>query len=141
MKNYARTLVAIAFLLGLTSAVNAKAQDGVIVVMPFEFVAGAKLMPAGTYEVRASSDDKTSSTLLISSRDHGTAMLVLPYVSESVVTDTPELSFERVGGQYFLSTIQTAQTVYRMHVPHAGGNETLVKANDSVPASVSHGGR
>ncbi|MGA2848807.1 MAG: hypothetical protein ABSE46_07420 [Terracidiphilus sp.] len=140
MKKYARTLVAIAFLLGLTTAVRAESQDGVIVAMPFEFVVGAKSLPAGTYEVRNSSDDK-SSTLVISSRDHGTSIFVLPYVRESVVTDKPELSFQQVGGQYFLSTIQTAATVYRIHVPDASVNETVVKANDGVPASGSHGGR
>ena len=140
MKKYARTLVAIAFLLGLTSAVRAESQDGVIVAMPFEFVVGAKSLPAGTYEVRNSSDDK-SSTLVISSRDHGTSIFVLPYVRESVVTDKPELSFQQVGGQYFLSTIQTAETVYRFHVRHAGSSETAVNAGNSVSASDIHGGK
>jgi hypothetical protein len=64
-------------------------------------------------------------------------MFVLPYVSESVVTDKPELSFERFGGQYFLSEIHTAETVYRIHVPHEGGNETLVKANTAFRLQVA----
>jgi hypothetical protein len=64
-------------------------------------------------------------------------MFVLPYVSESVVTDKPELSFEQFGGQYFLSEIQTAETVYRIHVPHAGGNKTLVKANTAFRLQVA----
>jgi hypothetical protein len=90
--------------------------------------------------MRSSSDDK-SSTVVISSREHGTSTFALPYVSESAVTDKAELSFEQVEGQHFLSTIQTAQTVYRIHVPHAGGNETSVKANESLPASGIRGGR
>jgi hypothetical protein len=140
MKNYARALVAIAFFLGLTGAVKAQGQDGVIVAMPFEFVAGAKTLPAGTYTVRNSSDDRTG-TLVISSQDHGTAMFLLPYVSESAVTSKPELSFDRVDGHYFLSTVQTPETTYRIHVPHASANETVVKANDGIPASAAHGGR
>jgi hypothetical protein len=140
MEKHARTLVAIAFLLGLTSAVKAESQDGVIVSIPFEFVVGARSLPAGTYMMRSSSDDK-SSTVVISSREHGTSTFALPYVSESAVTDKAELSFEQVEGQHFLSTIQTAQTVYRIHVPHAGGKETSVKANESVPASGIRGGR
>ena len=51
MRKYAKTLVAIAFLLGLTGAIKAEGQDGVIVNMPFEFVVGAKTLPAGTYTV------------------------------------------------------------------------------------------
>jgi hypothetical protein len=140
MKKYAKTLLAIAFLLGFTSVVKAESQDGVIVNMPFDFVAGAKLLPAGTYMVRSSSDDRAS-TLVISSRDHGTSMFVLPYVSESAVTDKPLLSFEQVGGQYFLSTIQTAETVYRFHIRHAGSSETEVNASNSVSASDIHGGK
>ena len=140
MKKYAKTLLAIAFLLGFTSVVKAESQDGVIVNMPFDFVAGATLLPAGTYTMRSSSDDR-SSTVVISSREHGTSMFVLPYVSESAVTDKPLLSFEQVGGHYFLSTIQTSETVYRFHVRHAGSSETAVNASNSVSASDIHGGK
>jgi hypothetical protein len=140
MKKHVRTLVAIAFLLGLTGAIKAEGQNGVIVNMPFEFVVGAKTLPAGTYTVRNSSDDR-SGTLVISSQDLGTAMFVLPYVSESAVTSRTELSFDQVGGHYFLSTVQTEETVYRIHVPHLNVSETAAKSSGSVPASVIHGGK
>jgi hypothetical protein len=140
MRKYARTLVAIAFFLGLTGAIKAEGQDGVIVNMPFEFVVGAKTLPAGTYTVRNSSNDR-SGTLVISSQDQGTAMFVLPYVSESAVTSKPELSFDQVGGHYFLSTVQTPETVYRIHVPHWNVSETGAKSSGRVPASVNHGGK
>jgi hypothetical protein len=68
-------------------------------------------------------------------------MFVLPYVSESAVSDKPLLSFEQVGGHYFLSTIQTSETVYRFHVRHAGSSETAVNASNSVSASDIHGGK
>jgi len=140
MRNCARALVAIAFLLGLTGAVTAEGQDGVIVAMPFEFVVGAKSLPAGTYEVSNSLDDK-SSTLVIKSRDQETSIFVLPYVRESVATDKPVMSFQQVGGQYFLSAIQTEATVYRIHVPDASVTENVGKANDGVSASGGHGGK
>jgi hypothetical protein len=139
MKQYSRTLVAIAFFLGLAGAVKAEAETADIVTVPFEFVVGAKVLPAGTYTVRNLSADK-SSTLVISSRDQGTSMFVLPYVSDSVVTDKPELSFNKVGDRYFLSRIQTEATVYRIHVLDSSVNETLAKAN-GVPAPGSRGGR
>jgi hypothetical protein len=140
MKNYARILVAIAFVFGLASAVKAESQDSVIVALPFDFVVGTKSLPAGTYEVRNSSDDKAG-TLVISNRDNGTSMFVLPYVNESLLTGKPELSFQKVGDQYFLGTIQTAATVYRLHAPHASKNEIVVKANDVLPASGSRGSK
>jgi hypothetical protein len=140
MKQYARTLVAIAFLFGLAGAVKAEAETADIVTVPFEFVVGAKVLPAGTYTVRSLSDDR-SGTLMISSRDQGTSMFVLPFVADSVVTDKAELSFNKVGDRYFLSSIQTEATVYRIHVLDSSVNETLAKANGGVPAPGSRGGR
>ena len=140
MRKYTRALVAIAFLLGLTGAIKAEGQNGVIVNMPFEFVVGAKTLPAGTYTVRNLTDD-ISGTLVFSSQDQGTATFVLPYVTESAVTSKPELSFDQVGGHYFLSTVQTAERVYRIHVPRSNANETAAKSSSSVPASAIHGGK
>ena len=140
MRKYTRALVAIAFLLGLTGAIKAEGQNGVIVNMPFEFVVGAKTLPAGTYTVRNLTDD-ISGTLVINSQDQGTATFVLPYVSESSVTSKPELTFDQVGGHYFLRTVQTAETVYLIHVPHSNVGETAAKSSGSVPASVIHGGK
>jgi hypothetical protein len=68
-------------------------------------------------------------------------MFVLPYVADSVVTDKPELSFNKVGDHYFLSSIQTEATVYRIHVLDSSVNETLARANGGVPATGSRGGR
>jgi hypothetical protein len=78
---------------------------------------------------------------MISSRDQGTSMFVLPYVADSVVTDKPELSFNKVGDHYFLSSIQTEATVYRIRVLDSSMNETLAKANGGVPATGGRGGR
>ena len=139
MKQYSKTLVAIILLFGLAGAVKAEAETADIVTVPFEFVVGAKVLPAGTYTVRSLSDDR-SGTLMISSRDQGTSMFVLPFVADSVVTDKPELSFNKVGDRYFLSRIQTEATVYRIHVLDSSVNKTLAKAN-GVPAPGSRGGR
>jgi hypothetical protein len=130
----------IAFFLGLAGAVKAEAETADIVTVPFEFVVGAKVLPAGTYTVRSLSNDK-SGTLIISSRDQGTSMFVLPYVEDNVVTDKPELSFNKVGDSYFLNSIQTEATVYRIHVLDSSVNEALAKASGGVPAPGSRGGR
>ena len=140
MKKYAKTLVAIAFLLGFTSVVKAESQDGVIVDMPFEFVVGATTLPAGTYTVHNLADD-TSGTLVIRSKEQGTAMFVLPYASESTETFKPELSLDKVGDHYFLNTIRTAETVYRIHVSRSALKETAAKSGGSAPTSVIVGGR
>jgi hypothetical protein len=100
MKQYARMLVAIAFLLGLTGAVRAEAEEGVIVTLPFEFVVGAKTLPAGTYTVRNLSLNGPGA-LQLSNKDLSASMYVPPYLNESVIGGKPELSFEQVWGPAF----------------------------------------
>ena len=140
MKKHVRTLVAIAFLLGLTGAVRAEAEEGVIVTLPFEFVVGAKTLPAGTYTVRNLSLNGPGA-LQLSNKDLSASMYVLPYLNESVIGGKPELSFEQVGGQHFLSAIQTAATVYRIPVRDSSVKEALAKSRDNNLSSAGHGGK
>jgi hypothetical protein len=140
MKMYARTLVAIALFLGLTGAVRAEAEDGVVVTLPFEFVVGAKTLPAGTYTVRNLSDDRPG-TLELRNKDFSTSMFVLPYSNENVFTGKPELNFSKVGDRYFLNAIQTAATVYRIPVRDSSVKEALAKSRDNNLSSAGHGGK
>jgi hypothetical protein len=140
MKKCTRTLVAIAFVLGLTGAIKAEGEEGVVVNLPFEFVVGAKTLPAGTYTVRNFSVDK-SGTLILSNRDSGTSTFVLPYLDESDLTGKPELSFQQIGDRYFLSAVQTAATLYRIHVLDSSVDHSATKSGSSNTASVSHGGK
>lgn len=140
MKKLVKTLVAIAFLVGLNGAIRAEAEEGVIVTLPFEFVVGAKTLPAGTYTMRNLSNDRPG-TLELSNKDFSASMFVLPYLNEIAIGGKPELSFEQVGGQHFLSAIQTAGTVYRIHVSDSGVKEAAAKSRDNNPASVSRGGK
>ena len=140
MKHYAKTLVAIALFLGLAGAVKVEAEEAEIVTVPFEFVVGAKTLPAGTYTVRNLSVDR-SGFLELSSQDYKTSMFVMPLLNESAFTGKPKLSFQQAGGHYFLNAVQTTATVYRIHVSDSSVNEALAKSHDGAPSSVSHGGK
>jgi hypothetical protein len=52
MKTFARILVAVTFLLGLSVAADAEIQPQIAVTLPFDFVVSGKTLPAGTYTVR-----------------------------------------------------------------------------------------
>ena len=140
MKKYAKTIVAIAFLLVLGGAVKAEAQDTIVVKVPFQFVVGGKTLPAGTYTVRNLSLNGPGA-LQLSNKDLSASMYVLPYLNESVIGGKPELSFEQVGGQHFLSAIQTAATVYRIPVRDSSVKEALAKSRDNNLSSAGHGGK
>ena len=134
MKKCAKSLVAIVFILGLSGAAKAESQDGVILTLPFNFVVGGKTLPAGTYTVRNASDDP-SGPLKITNHDTSKSVLVLPYVSESHSTDKPELDFQRGGEEHFLSTIQTAQRIYRIPVSQSALTEAVAASRDNAPVS------
>jgi hypothetical protein len=138
MKNYARILVAVVFFLGLSGAVKAATPDDIMVKLPFEFVAGGKTLPAGTYTVRHVSDEP-SGPLMISNRDNGSSVLVLPYVSDHASDDRPQVSFQEVGEQHFLRTIQTTFDIYQVRVSHSAVVEAAAKVRNSGMSSGGSG--
>jgi len=102
----------------LAFGISARAQDteGVRVKVPFEFVAGGKALPAGTYTVGRLSLDAYSG-IAISSYGHGA--LILPIVVDGTPAGQPKLSFEQVGGRYFLREVNTPGGIYTFALPRA----------------------
>jgi hypothetical protein len=138
VKNYAKILVVITFILGLSGASRAESQDGIIVTLPFKFVVGGKTLPAGTYTLRNAYDDP-SGPLMITNHDSSTSVFVLPYVSESASTGKPELDFLRGGEEHFLSTVHTALRIYRLPVSQSALTEAVAAAHDSGSSTASSG--
>jgi len=134
MKMYARILVAIVFILGLSGAAKAESQDGVIVTLPFRFVVGGKTLPAGTYTVRNTSDDPAG-PLIITNHDSSKSVLVLPYVNEGASTEKPELEFQQGGEEHFLSTIHTSWRIYRIPVSKSTFTEAVAASRNNAPVS------
>ena len=135
MKKYAKILIAIVFILGLSGAAKAEGQDGIIVTLPFKFVVGGKTLPAGTYTMRNMSDDP-SGLWMITNHDTSKSMFVLPYVSDSASIDKPKAEFQRAGEEHFLSSIHTALRSYRIPVSQSALTEAAAAASridDPVP--------
>jgi hypothetical protein len=90
---------------------SARAQDAdkVVTNVPFEFVAGGRTLPAGTYSVSRVHSQETSG-LVILGRDNGA--FLLPIVFVGAPAEHAKLSFEHVGDKYFLSKVETAAGVY-----------------------------
>jgi hypothetical protein len=133
MKKFYLTLLTMTCLLGL--GVNAHAQDteGVRVKVPFEFVAGGTILPAGTYTVGRLSVDAYSG-IEISGRGNGA--FVLPIIVDGATSEQLKLSFEHIGGKYFLSEADTAGGIYTFALPRA----VVALAQTKDQGSVSSGG-
>jgi hypothetical protein len=95
--------------LGLGTRANAQEEGKVATTVPFEFIAGGKLLPAGNYTVSRLSSDFDSS-LIISGNGNG--VIVLPVAFDDVPVEKLQLSFAHVGGAYLLSEVKTQLGTY-----------------------------
>ena len=136
-KSYLTAVCMVTCLLGIGVSARAQSADAVIVSVPFEFVAGGATLPAGEYKV-SRLNPGVDQELFISGYNKGGAFL-LPLAFEDGSAGEPTLSFEHVGGKYFLSRIKTLRGVYTM--PAQREMIMLSQANPpSTSASSSSGG-
>jgi hypothetical protein len=140
MKKYARILVAVTFLLGLSVAANAEIRSEVVVNLPFEFVASGITFPAGTYTVKRLSQQPFD-TLMLTSDGKGTSVFIHPIEMEDTSDDKPKVSFHRVGEQHFLSAIETSDYIYNFTVSKSVVLEAAAKQRDIASGSASAGGK
>jgi hypothetical protein len=114
-KFYVAALLTITCLLGFGVGARAQDIDGVVVHVPFDFVAGGANLPAGEYRISRVSSS-TNRELAIQSYSNGGAFL-LPIVFEGVSADQAALTFEHIGNRYFLSKVKTLGGIYSMRTP------------------------
>jgi hypothetical protein len=136
-KSYLTAVFMLTCLLGVGVSARAQDADAVVVSVPFEFIAGGATLPAGEYRVSRLSPG-VNRELFITGYNKGAAF-IFPVSFDDNAANQPTLSFERVGGKYFLSKIKTLGGVYTM--PASGEMVMLGKANspNSGPSSASGG--
>ena len=133
----ARVLLMIIGLFALVTGAKAETHREVIVKIPYEFVAGGRTLPAGTYTVSRLSDDRLAG-LSIVSREQRSGVLVLPNQFENRSADDTKISFERVGGMYFLRSIETLDGVYSLSLPRSALLMAKSAHTDGMSASGTH---
>lgn len=114
-RSYLAAVLTLACVLGIGVSARAQDTDGVVVTVPFEFVAGGATLPAGEYKVSRVTSN-INRELAIRGFDNGGAFL-LPVSFDGVTSDKSALSFEHVGNKYFLSDIITEGGVYTLALP------------------------
>jgi hypothetical protein len=136
-KQYVTVLFTLICLFGLGLSARAQEPDTVVTNVPFDFVAGGKVLPAGKYTVNRVAPASGSRELEMRSYETHASVFVLPTVFDGVRSDNAQLHFEHLGDSYFLSAIETAIGTYTIDIPpsaiklaqtqqqggpHAGGN-------------------
>jgi hypothetical protein len=135
-KSYLIAVLMLTCLLGVGVSARAQDADGVAVSVPFEFVAGDVTLPAGDY--RVSRDNPGANRELAISGYKKGKVFVLPVAFDNGPSNQPTLSFERVGGKYFLSSIKTPSGVYTL--PASREMIMLGKANSPSSNTTSASG-
>jgi hypothetical protein len=134
----ASILLTLIGVLGLGMAAQANSRSEIAVTFPFEFVASGKTLPAGTYALRAVSDNPADG-LILNSYENRAGVIVHPIEIERVSANKSNVSFQRVGEQLFLDRIQTADTVYNIPVPRAAILLAAAPSHKSSATSVNSG--
>jgi hypothetical protein len=140
VKKYSIVAVTLLFCCGIALTAHAQEEGKVVVTVPFEFIAGSKTLPAGTYTIGRLSLD-TRSPLVISSRTNGS--VVLPGAFDGTPADNSRLSFEHVGETYLLSEVATEIGTYTIVTgPAAASLSRLanMKSHDSMKSETSASG-
>jgi hypothetical protein len=138
-KAYLAAVLMLTGLCGMSVTAHARDVDAVVVSIPFEFVAGGATLPAGQYKL-SRVNPGVNRELTISSYKNGSAFL-LPLFVDDNSNQPPTVTFEHVGGKYFLSEINTTNGVYTM--PASREMVMLGKANSPSPttSTASSGGQ
>jgi hypothetical protein len=133
-KHYLRFLIALIGVAGLGTAAKGQAVDQIVVNIPYEFVVAGKTLPAGTYRVNRLSNIHPE-VLILSSFESRAGLIVRSTEVESTRADKPEVSFEQIDGQHFLSKIETADHVFTIPVSRSEILEAAAKSARGASAS------
>jgi hypothetical protein len=114
----------------LLVASGAQAQETHVKAnIPFDFVAGNQILPAGEYMV--ASEGPTNQAIVIRSVDRKTAILsVTNSCSSSRPSDTSKLVFHRLAGRYFLSQVWVQGNTAGRQVPRSKAEIEMAKNNE-----------
>jgi hypothetical protein len=133
-KQYLRILIALIGVAGLGMAAKGQEVDQIVVNIPYEFVVAGKTLPAGTYRVNRVNHADLE-TLVLSSFENGAGAIVSSTQVEHSSADKAQVTFEQVGGQHFLSKIETADHVFTIPVSRSEILEAAARSHSGTSAS------
>lgn len=137
MKRYFIGVLAAVFgMAAFAVAGKATTSDQLVVNVPYEFVVGGKTLPAGTYRLTRLSDSNVGELALVNVDKHASVLLNASEW-EDVRGDKPELRFQQIAGQHFLSGIETAEHVFDIPVSKSAVMEAMKSHQGSTSPAVA----
>ena len=127
-KSYFIVVLTLTCLLGAALTAHAQDSRSIVVNVPFEFVAGARVLPAGRYSVEPIFRDSGSALVI---HGYGNSVFLLPIVFDGVSGGQANVRFEQVGNEHFLSKIETPVGAYTIAISRPMTNSVMVKSDGS----------
>lgn len=133
-KSYVIAVLALASLLGFGTSAIAQDRGEVSLTVPYEFVAGGKILPAGKYIVSRVSDQRLGGLSIRSSAD-GSSVFVMASQFQGHRIDNLAAGFEEIDGVHFLTSISASDGVYTIPLGHTATVLAKAKQRDVMSAS------
>jgi len=110
MKRQSFLMIGLLVLSSMAATQVARAQEPMVVDIPFAFTAGNATLPAGEYRVE--NLERNSAVLLIRCADPGAAAMVITNAAQAnELQSQSKLVFNRYDNHYFLSQVWTAGSI------------------------------
>src|ERR1700720_1288749 len=133
-KHCLRILIALIGVAGLGMATRGQLPDQIEVNINHDFVVAGKTLPAGTYRVNRLGDIDQVTLMLTSAKSRARVMVNSTAV-ETTQANRPEVSFQLVAGQHFLSKIETAEHVFTIPVSRSEILEAAARSHNGASSS------
>lgn len=137
-KQISRTLLGLFAVLTLAALAQAQTSRGIQVQIPFDFVAGEKQLPAGSYTVRRVRID-SESALVIKAAGKGEAAAVVLTSTGDEDPSGASLTFRQHGERYFLAAVSIPGAASVREVARTGA-ERAAEREMSEQAESAPGG-
>ncbi len=118
-RQYLTVLFTLMCTLGLALGARAQEEDAVVANVPYDFVVGNRVLPAGTYKVSPVDFATGTRVLIIGSYERHASAFLVPTVFDDVRTGHTHLNFEHVGDKYFLNAVETSIGTYTVAIPRS----------------------
>ncbi|HEX7313383.1 MAG TPA: hypothetical protein VF297_05655 [Pyrinomonadaceae bacterium] len=122
-KQISRALLGLSAALVLAVAVNAQAFHAVVISVPFDFVAGEKVMPAGRYTVRRVTADAESALIIRGEDGRSTAVFLTN--TGGANPRTAALVFRLRGDRHFLAEVSMPGAASIRELPKSSAERRL----------------
>jgi hypothetical protein len=131
------TMTALLALAYMATTQTARAQEPLLVNIPFAFTAGKMALPAGEYRVQKMGYN--SPVLLIQSTDKGAATVVMSFSAQARAKQTySKLVFHRYHDRYFLFQVWTVDSERGRELPKSPQEkEQGLAARNEMPDQVT----